>query len=144
MDEIRRVIWLERVPPILELTNDPGFRVFLPGKYEGGVRLFVAEWHSVEKGVLSGSPPKIDTRGLVHKRPGCVEGLMPKCLNHPQQLRLGPLARHTSHEANDSSGQRCRKPGPPHPETASLGRPSHCWGALTQKRSQQLRSPNVT
>jgi len=102
VDEICRSVWLEHVSLLLELASSPRFGILLPGKYEDDIPAFVADRHSVREGVLASSPPDIHSQRLIHPSPGRIGRLVAECLNHPEQLRLRPFARHTSDETDDT------------------------------------------
>src|SRR5437016_2900621 len=101
VDEIRRPLRLERMPPLFEAVCDPWFRVFLSGKGKNDIPAFVREWHTVGERVLPRCPSDVYPHAAINPRPRFVERLVAQRLDHPLQLGLSAFARHFGNQTND-------------------------------------------
>jgi hypothetical protein len=102
VDEIGGSFRLERMPPLLEAASGPWLGILLAGKDENDIASFIAEWHPVGEGIPPHSPPHVHSQVLINASSRHIEGLVTKGLNHSEQLRFGPFARHSGGEAYDS------------------------------------------
>ena len=124
MHEVRWPSGFKGMPPLLQAARSSGLGVLFPGKYQSSVFVLIPQWHSGGKRIFPRGPPHIDSQGFINPGSGLIERLMAKRSNHPEQLLLGPLARHFGNQTND----------PWHNQFASDGKSigSHASGATSR------------
>jgi hypothetical protein len=82
MNKIRGSIRRELMTSLSKSSINIRLWIFLPGKDEHDLSVFIHGRHSVRERVLTRSPPDVDAGCLINPCPGNIESFMPQDCKH--------------------------------------------------------------